>query len=186
MMTGALRASTPLSLSPVLPSPASWLRPNRASTAGGPVRDWEFFLTAAPSCLAVVLQACLCTRPSAHPASSSTGKVVAFFSLLGQGCIQLHVLSQGCGGAIYRAWQPFRRRSETPWLSSCKCGPTLAIRSRLCVFLQTLVRPVLELTLPKGELPSPCDRLPEGSPEGSPNPRAKAFLMGAISYDVPT
>ena len=34
LMTGARRASTPLSPSPVLPSPASWRRPNRASTAG--------------------------------------------------------------------------------------------------------------------------------------------------------
>ena len=106
--------------------------------------------------------------------------MVAFVSLLGQGCIQLHALSQVCGGAIYRAWQPFRRRSGTPWLS------TLAIRLRLCVFMQTLVRPLLELTLPKGELPSPCDRRPEGAPEGTPNRRVKAFIMGAISYDVPT
>ena len=112
--------------------------------------------------------------------------MVAIFSLLGQGCIQLPALSQVCGGAIYRAWQPFRRRSETPWLSSSKCGSTLAIRSRLCVFLQTLVKPLLELTLPKGEHPSPCDQLPEGAPEGIPNRRAKAFIMGAISYDVPT
>ena len=112
--------------------------------------------------------------------------MVAFVSLLGQGCIQLHALSQVCGGAIYRAWQPFRRRSETPWLSSSKCGSTLAIRLRLCVFMQTLVKPLLELTLPKGELPSPCDQLPEGAPEGIPNRRAKAFIMGAISYDVPT
>ena len=50
----------------------------------------------------------------------------------------------------------------------------------------TLVKPLLELTLPKGELPSPCDQLPEGAPEGIPNRRAKAFIMGAISYDVPT
>ena len=112
--------------------------------------------------------------------------MVAFFSLLGQGCIQLHALSQVCGGAIYRAWQPFRRRSETPWLSSSKCGSTLVIRLRLCVFMQTQVKPLLELTLPKGELPSPCDQLPEGAPEGIPNRRVKAFIMGAISYDVPT
>ena len=52
--------------------------------------------------------------------------------------------------------------------------------------MQTLVKPLLELTLPKGELPSPCDRRPEGAPEGTPNRRVKAFIMGAISYDVPT
>ena len=52
--------------------------------------------------------------------------------------------------------------------------------------MQTMVKPLLELTLPKGELPSPCDRLLEGAPEGTPNRRAKAFIMGAISYGVPT
>ena len=112
--------------------------------------------------------------------------MVAFVSLLGQGCIQLHALSQVCGGAIYRAWQPFRRRSETPWLSFRKCGSSLLVRLRLCVFLHAIVIPLLELTLPKGELPSPCDRRPEGAPEGTPNRRVKAFIMGAISYDVPT
>ena len=52
--------------------------------------------------------------------------------------------------------------------------------------MQTMVKPLLELTLPKGELPSPCDQLPEGAPEGTPNRRVKAFIMGAISCDVPT
>ena len=45
---------------------------------------------------------------------------------------------------------------------------------------------MLELTLPKGELPSPCDQRPEGVPEGPPNRRVKVMLMVAISYDVPT
>ena len=52
--------------------------------------------------------------------------------------------------------------------------------------MQTLVRPLLELTLPKGKLPNPCDQLPEGAPDGTPNRRVKAVIMGAISYDVPT
>ena len=98
----------------------------------------------------------------------------------------MRIPTRVCGGAIYQASQALRCRSETPWLSFRKCGSSLLVCLRLCVFLAAIVSPLLELTLPKGELPSPCDRLLEGSPEGSPNRRAKAFLMGAISYDVPT
>ena len=150
------------------------------------MRDWEFFYGGA------VLFGCRSAKPLSAPAPQPIPIQVRlarwwpFFSLLGQGCIQLRALSQGCGGAIAGAGQTFRHRSETPWLLSRKRGATLAIRLRLCVFLHAIVIPLLELTLPKGELPSPCDRRSEGSPEGSPNRRAKAFLMGAISYDVPT
>ena len=155
---------------------------------GRPVRDWEFFLTAVPSYLAVLVQAQFCSRPAAHPVKVRLVWWWPFVAARQGVTSKEHTNECVCGGPypVYgatggghlRSWQPFRRRSETPWQSCSKCGSALAIRLRLCVFMQTLVRPLLELTLPKGELPGQCDRPQEGAPEENSQPPDEGLHQG--------
>jgi len=153
---------------------------------GRPRGDWEFSYTAAPSCLAVVWQL-LWPAPQPVPKVSSRGMPrcvavsaasclsgwwVAFYLGAWHGgcpsCLSLKVY----GGATYGAGNLVGVAPNTvlflPWRSSLSRAAYTNV-SR-CNF-EAL--PVLELTLPKGELPRPCDRRPEGVPKGPPNRRVK-------------
>ena len=53
--------------------------------------------------------------------------------------------------------------------------------------MQTLVKPLLEPDLAQGRgSPAHVTDARKEIPKETPNRRVKAFIMGAISYDVPT
>ena len=95
-VAGALRASAPLSLSPVLPSPASWLRPVRASTAGSSRMGLGVL-----SYGGAVLFGCLNASPILLPPRSlprlkSDWCGGGLLSLLGKGCLQRNTPTNVC------------------------------------------------------------------------------------------